>query len=280
MKNILLPTDFSECAWNATKYALSFFKESKCNFFLLHVCTLNSLVECDTPYLPTREAIENLYLKPAKKQLRQVLKRIALEVPQNKNHNFYILTEYAFFVDSIRKQIKEKRIDMIVMGAKGASQIHEHIMGSNTDNVITKVKCSSLIIPEGALFRPPKEIAFPTDFILSYNIKILYPISDLLNETKAALRILHIIGKEKELTADQQSNKELLEDFFNAFEHSTHFLTNRNVEDAVQCFIESRDIDIVVMVAKNLNYFQQILFHSKVEKVSYHTRIPFLVLHE
>ena len=34
------------------------------------------------------------------------------------------------------------------------------------------------------------------------------------------------------------------------------------------------------MVAKNLNYFQQILFHSKVEEISYHTDVPFLVLHK
>ncbi len=34
------------------------------------------------------------------------------------------------------------------------------------------------------------------------------------------------------------------------------------------------------MVAKNLNYFQQILFQSKVEEISYHTDVPFLVLHE
>mgnify|MGYP000338916839 CR=1 FL=1 len=28
------------------------------------------------------------------------------------------------------------------------------------------------------------------------------------------------------------------------------------------------------------NYFEQILFHTKVEEISYHTDIPFLVLHE
>jgi hypothetical protein len=57
-------------------------------------------------------------------------------------------------------------------------------------------------------------------------------------------------------------------------------LTNKKVEDAVQHFVESRHVDLIAMVAKNLNYFQQILFHTKVEEISYHTDIPFLVLHE
>ena len=58
------------------------------------------------------------------------------------------------------------------------------------------------------------------------------------------------------------------------------FLTNKKIEGAIQCFVESRAINMICMVAKNLNYFQQILFHSKVEEISYHTEVPFLVLHE
>ena len=61
---------------------------------------------------------------------------------------------------------------------------------------------------------------------------------------------------------------------------SFHFLTNNNIEDAVQCFVESRDIDMIAMVAKNLNYFQRILFMPTVEEISYHSDVPFLVLHE
>ncbi|WP_370003018.1 universal stress protein, partial [Winogradskyella sp.] len=38
MANILIPTDFSDNAWNAIEYAVEFFKNSSCNFYLLHVC--------------------------------------------------------------------------------------------------------------------------------------------------------------------------------------------------------------------------------------------------
>ena len=72
----------------------------------------------------------------------------------------------------------------------------------------------------------------------------------------------------------------MLEDFFIHHKYSFHFLTNKRVEDAVQCFVESMGVNMIVMVAKNLNYFQQILFHDKIEEISYHTDVPFLVLHE
>lgn len=280
MKTILLPTDFSENSWNAIKYAIRFFNGSPCSFYLLHVNRLNNFIEGDKPYLPTRDFIEDLYIKPSKKALRAILKRISSDLDLNPDHKFYTLTDYGFFIESIRKHVAEKKIDLIIMGTKGATGLRERIVGSNTGDVITKVKCTTLVVPEEANYQQLKEIAFPTDFALSYGMETLQPLSELLADTKAFLRILHISKREEELNDNQKANKELLEDYFDDIDHDFHFLTNKKVEDAVQCFVESRGIDMITMVAKNLNYFQQILFHSKVEKISYHIEVPFLVLHE
>jgi len=280
MKNILLPTDFSENSWNAIKFAINFLKNSNCNFYLLHVNRLNALMESDTPYIPTQDVVEDVYIKPSKTQLRKVLKRILEQFPNIKSHRFYTLTDYNFFIDSIRKQVEDNHIDTIVMGTKGATSFNKLIVGSNTGDVITKVKCTTLVVPENAQFKGFKEIAFPTDFSLTYGIETLQPLSDLLDLYQSSLRILHIGRKHEALNVSQKMNKELLEDYFSHQDHSFHFLTSKKVEETIQCFVESRDIDMVVMVAKNLNYFQQILFHSKVEEISYHTDVPFLVLHE
>jgi len=169
---------------------------------------------------------------------------------------------------------------MIVMGTKGASGLKKYIIGSNTGDVITKVSCTTLVVPENAKFNSIKEIAFPTDLSISYHIQTLEPISEVLEEFDSFLRILHISKKEEDLIIDQIKYKELLEDYFFSNNYSFHFLTNNNIEDAVQCFVQSRDIDMIAMVAKNLNYFQRILFMPTVEEISYHTDVPFLVLHE
>jgi len=280
MKSILLPTDFSENSWNAIRYALHFFEKSNCHFYLLHVNRLSNLASVDTSYITTPEAIEKVQTIFAKKQLREFLKRISKELPHNKKHRFYTLTDYNFFIESIRNQVQEKSIDMIVMGTKGASGIKKFIIGSNTGDVITKVSCTTLVVPENAKYTSIKEIAFPTDLALSYHIQTLQPISEVLDEFCSFLRILHINKRKENLNRDQQKYKELLEDYFNGYKHSFHFLTNDKIEDAVQCFVESRDIDLIAMVAKNLNYFQRILFMPTVEEISYHTDVPFLVLHE
>lgn len=280
MKNILLPTDFSENSWNAIKYAIHFFENQDCNFYVLHVIRLNNLVANDTPLVLNGGVVEDIYVKPTKVKLRELLKRISKLSTKSKNHHFYTLTDYSFFIESIRKTVDEKQIDCIVMGTKGATDVEKIILGTNTADIITKVKCNTFAIPENAEFRSPKEVAFPTDFSLSHNLQVLKPVSDIIERFKSSLRIVHINKAKPELNKDQLKNKELLEDYFINEDYSFHFLSNKRVEDAVQCFVESRNTDLICMVAKNLNYFQQILFHSKVEKISYHTDVPFLVLHE
>lgn len=279
MKNILIPTDFSENSWNAVKYALSFFKKVKCNFYLLHVSSYEEMMGGES-FFDTKDTVVEKVTHSDKEQMQRLLKRIE-KLPLNTKHRFFTLHEYIFFVDAIRKQVAEKNIDFIVMGTKGASGLKEKTIGSNTGDVITKVKCPVLVIPEKAQYVKPKEIAFPTDYNLYYRSRVLNTITNILRMNNASLRVLHIAKREQELTDLQKKNQDFLNDYLGEeIEHSFHFLSNPNIEEAVQCFVESRDIDMITMIAKNLNFFQRILFNPTVEKISYHTNVPFLVLHE
>lgn len=280
MKNILLPTDFSENSWNAIKYALNFFEKSTCSFYLLHVNSLSYLAANNSPHIADKDFVENTFTIPAKNQLKAIIDRIANEFPEAKNHHFFTLTDYNFFVESVRNQVKEKKIDMIVMGTKGATGFKKVIVGSNAADVIRKVKCPTLVVPEDAHFNGLDEIAFPTDYLLTYGVGLLRPLYDFLEIHNSSLQVVHITKKKAELSVEQQDNKDLLNEYFNRFKTKFYNLTNKNVENAIECFVQSRDIKMMAMVAKNLNYFQRILFHSKIEEITYHTRIPFLVMHD
>lgn len=280
MMNILLPTDFSDNSWNAINYATEFLKNKACNFYILNVNSLENVFVGDYSYNPTPEILGEINIEQSKPKLKELIKRISQDIKPNKKHKFYSLSDYSYFLESIRKHVNEKNIDMIIMGTKGASGLKKCIIGSNAGDVITKVKCTTLIVPENAKYSNLKEIAYPTDLTLTYPLNILEPFTDILNSVNANLRIVHINDSNASLSPEQHSKKDLLNDYFEDFKPSFHFLTNKKVENAIQCFVESRDIDMIAMVAKNLNYFQSILFHSKVEKITYHTRIPFFVLHE
>lgn len=280
MKNVLLPTDFSENSWNAIAYALKFFEKTPCTFYLLHVNALNYIAAKELTHIDNKQFVEETFTKPAKKQLKTLLERIATEFPEQQNHNFFALTDYNFFVESVRNNVQEKKIDMIVMGTKGATGLQKVIVGSNAADVIKKVKCPTLVVPENAVFVDLDEIAFPTDYYLTYGVDLLKPLYDILDVHNSSLQVVHITRKLEELSIGQQDNKDLLNDYFHRFRIKFYNLANKNVEEAIDCFVQSREVKMMAMVAKNLNYFQRIWFHNKIEEISYHTRIPFFVMHD
>jgi len=279
MKQILIPTDFSENSWNATQYALAFFKNTKCNFYFLHVTLVSNYGGSEFPLFPSAEVIDKTLLNQGKTTLKSLVKKIKKQ-DTNPGHNFHLINTYNYFVDAVKEQIEEKYIDLIVMGTKGASGLSEIVLGSNTGDIITQVKCPVLIVPENAVFSIPEEIAFPTDYNIFYPSAILNYIVEFVKTYNSAIRILHVAKKDDNLTEFQLENKDFLHDFFIDKKHSFHRITNKKIEAGVQCFVESRNINMIVMVAKSINLFQRILFRPTVEEISYHIEIPFLVLHE
>ncbi len=279
MKNILIPTDFSDNAWNAITYGMAFFKKMKCAFFIINVHPTATYSGGEATTFVAPEILEESILKENKEKIKKVLRAIE-RLPINTKHTFQTEVLYGFFTDHIKKEVKDKNIDLIIMGTKGASGIKAVSMGSNTGNVITKVPCAVLAVPEDARYSRPKEIGFPTDFQLGYDVKVMGNVKELIMLHKSALRFLYLSNKGDDLSLLQTKNREFLKDYFANTECSFHTLTGKKLDEAVQHFVESRDLDMIVMVAKNLNFLERILFRPTVEKISYHTAVPFLVLHE
>lgn len=278
MKNILVPTDFSENSVNALKYAQVLFSSWECNFYVLYVGTL-----LDTK--KDSETLSNIDEDTSENSKQKLMELVddARKHSTNAIHNFYALHEYGFFIPTIKKYIEGQQIDLIVMGTKGASGLKEKVVGSNAGDVITKVQCNTLIIPNDVDFSKPREMVFPSDFNIFYSHQILKSVAEMMELGKGKLRIMNALKEGDKLNQEQESNKEYLLDYMGETfpnRYSFHIITNKSVKSAIQCFVESRDIDMMVMVAKNLNFIQQILFDSIVEKISFHTKIPFYVIHE
>lgn len=278
MKHILIPTDFSENSWNALEYAIYFFKNEDCSFYILHVGELSKSEIKNNSFVFPRKTSSPVI----REKLKLLFEKIA-DVSTNDKHHFLALQDYGNFIDIVRKTVEAKKIDLIVMGTKGASGIMETIVGSNTGDVITKVLCNVLVIPENASFITPQKIAFPTDYNLYYTYPILKTLTELLRITNANIQVFNVEQFHIPLTDQQQKNKDYLTDYLEETfpkSHSFYSVKNNDVKSSILNFVSDNQIDLLTMVAKNLNFLQQILFDTTIEKLGFHTTTPMLVLHE
>jgi hypothetical protein len=212
--------------------------------------------------------------------LAQVLKSIALKPVQNPKHRFYSISTFNNIVEAIRLCVEEKDIEIIVMGTKGETASKKVIYGSTAINVMEKVRnCPVLVIPEFASHQLPKEIVFPTNYKTYFKKRELMYLIDIVKKCNASIKILHISGGEK-LNEKQNSNKRLLEEYFEDISYSFHTLSYMDVPLAINCFVESRESDMIAFINKKHAFFGSILTQPLVKQISYEPKVPILVMHD
>lgn len=281
MKNkILIPTDFSENAWNALDYALKLFKDDKCIFYLLNAFQLYHFTT-DSLILP--EPGEPEYEKAREESevgLEKLLDGIVMS-SDNPNHRFEMISTYNSVLDAVKEAVYKKDISLIIMGTKGETNAANTIFGSNAAHIMEKIQhCPVLVVPEEAVFQKEKkrEIVFATDFKTSFNYNEIEALIHIAKRLKAPVRILHILENGK-LTPEQENNKEILREYLREVVSTFHTLTNIKVGAGVHSFIESRGSEMLALIHKKHNVLNSIFSKSLIQEVGYRPKVPVLAMH-
>jgi nucleotide-binding universal stress UspA family protein len=270
--NILLPTDFSENAWSATEYATKLFANEDCNFYFLHASQPPSgRISVSSTKLARVMADNDL------KSLSEFKAKAENTFPNSK-HKFNILLSQNDLFDAIEVTISQHGIDLVIMGTKGASRSEDLFFGSNTVNVIKRIKSSAvLMIPDGFNFVKPKQIAFPTDFNRSYGKEIEY-VKQMCGLYKSKISVVHI-SDNLELSEAQHEQQKALESVLEHIPHSFNsVLDSGKKEHAIKDFIEEHDIDILAMIYYTHSFLEYVIKEPVIKRIGFHPTIPFLVI--
>jgi len=147
MRQILIPTDFSENAMNAIKYALEIFKYERSEFYFMHAYEDEVYNDKALSTRDTFEDVLRVVSKSSQNNLEDLLK-IVKEISPNPRHNYNIISAYNSLVDEADIIVDEKNIDVIVMGTRGETNDKKLTFGSHTLQVLKYVQCPVLSIPE------------------------------------------------------------------------------------------------------------------------------------
>ena len=276
MRRILLPTDFSENALNAIRYAVQLFRNSSCEFYLLHTYT-PAAYNVGT----MADSYSALELQKAAKESAQHsmddLEELIREEFKNENHQFVKVVTFNLLIHEIQDLVEKKGIDLIIMGTQGATGAQEIFLGTHTMYTIKKVKCPVIAVPSGFGYEQPKEILFATDYRVNTTNPFLSLIREICDLQMARLNILNAYYGEP-LDNEQKQVKAYLDAFFKDNAHLFHIAENTDVVGAIEKFQSKYKINMLVMVHNRHNFFENLIFKPVINELVYHTKVPFLVI--
>ena len=279
-KKILLPTDFSENAENAIKYAIELYKNEECDFHILNVFHTSGFATDNIMVPEVAEIAYKSVKETSEKGLKETLEKFQEE--SLSNHDFFTISNFNSLLHSIDEIVEKENIDLIVMGTQGATNAADIIFGSNTVMVMEEERdCPVLAIPKDVNFKKPKEIVFPTSYNTHYKRRELEHLIKLAFNNKAAIRVLHVEKKkEHQLAPLQKINKELLEEYFEGLDYSFHLIYNVEVKTALDCFVQSRDSDMIAFINKKHGFIDSIFTRHLVQELGYKSKVPVLTMHD
>lgn len=276
MKQILIPTDFSENAWNAIVFGLTLFKDQECVFHFLHTYT-PAFYRVD--YVmggPEFSAIPDSGVERSLVGLEKTKEKIERLYP-NPKHRYNTLASFNTLTDEIKDITRERNINLIIMGTQGATGAKEIFLGTNTVHVLRKTKIPVLVIPNKYAFTAIDSILFPTDYWSDYKIEEFGFLLDFADSLKAEIVVFHA-NEEHDLTEAQQKNKVLLSSKLKDIKH--RFVLDRDnlMPKAVYKYIEENNAGLLAMMNRKHSFFERLMIKQNVDAFGFHIDIPFLVI--
>lgn len=274
MKTILVPTDFSEAARNASEYAVAYAKAYGYKLLLCHIYHLPVISVPEEPLL----VLENP--KVLQKNHLQALQEEAEFLSKNGDVSIECMVSEGFAVDEILEIERERRPDFTIMGMETEGAFSELIIGSIATDVIRKTKTPILLIPEKAKFKKIGKITLAFDYNLKQNVEILGPLKELVKETQAKLCVLNVGKVDFEKDAEKAIAGIKLEKFFNEIEYSAHFTENDDFTKGINEFVESSNTDLIAMIPHKHSFLSRLFKESHTKKIAFHTSVPLLTIPE
>lgn len=260
MNTVIVPVDFSETSLNAARYAAQLLAGQNVNIILYHSFAKPVLAE------HVIGGLENIKAELTKDQT------LRIEV---------MAFEEADFVDGLEKTARHRHADLIIMGITGKSAIAQVFFGSNTLKMAERKVCPVLIIPESASFTALKNVMLTSDFKNTIETTPSGLIKGFLDAFKPQL---HVVNVDKEhyisLTENYENEKQELKKMFADYNPEFYFMRLYDVDEAINLFAESRNIDLIIAIQKNHSFIGKLLSSNRAKTLSYHSKMPILVMHE
>lgn len=282
MKTILIPTDFSENAHHALRFALYLSESVNLKICVLHWTEI--LIPTSTPTNHYKELYDQQFdskLKTFKTDIQKVLKSVDHQGDESKIQ--YVLKDSSSFEDSTLETIQENNIDLVIMGTHGASGIKKIFFGSNTTQIIDKAQIPVIAIPASYQLSPIRKIAYASDLKdVVGEVGELVKFAKLL---KASIEIFHVFPSFPQWVDPSEDNiAKLTEKLALAYPNQDFSIRvmqtykENDVVSGIETYVNSFKPDVIAMFTVKRTFWDKLFDASRTEEFAFNATIPLLTL--
>ena len=270
MKHIVLPTDFSDNARHACRYAINLYKGQEVTFHLIH--------SFEPPH-PTGMLIriDDILKKEALQNLKN--EQVLLEKDLHDGQKLGVDAVVGELNNVTNQVIRKNNAELIVMGTKGATGLKEIFVGSNASEIIQSAIKPVLAIPEDAAIKKPETFVLAADYENLNDISVLEPLRSIVKSLEGKLMVVNVKSTDDgEIVFNPVTEKLAIEDYFEDVDHSYHEIQNESVSEGLNDFLNQNDADVLAMIPEKNNFFMKIFHKSVTKQMVLHSQIPLLSL--
>ncbi|WP_282068622.1 universal stress protein [Olleya namhaensis] len=276
MKNILVPTDFSDNCEKAAKLAIEIASLFNSEIHFLHqLHTPVDWVKLDKEkegnYPDTQAAIGN-----AKNKL-SVLNKEA----EHKGLKARTILQFVSDDEAILEHSRNFHHDFIVTGSKGVEKgFLKQFLGSNAQQIIRKTRVPILVVKGDEITFPFKKIAFVSDFKEDIS-NAFENAEEIAKKCNAKIHLLNINTTSDFNSVENglQPIKHFLTHFPKLENYAMHVYNESNVLSGIEKFEDSIDVDLIVMYTHSRKGLSSIFSKSIAESVTNHSKKPVMTVH-
>ncbi|ACF13208.1 UspA domain protein [Chloroherpeton thalassium ATCC 35110] len=270
MKNILVPTDFSEQAENAAEVAAAIARKVGAHIQLLHVIDLPSYV--DSPSF--RLIAESSEIKQkADVQIEELAKKAFFD-----GVTVSFSVEYDSPYQCVVDTAKRDDYELIVIGSHGTSGIEKFLIGSVTEKVIQFAPCPVLAVKNRMESFDVKSLVFASNFFgeISENFQQVQKFADLYG---AKIHLLKVNTRHH--FASTRYNRNIIEGFVDECHvrnYTVNIYDDGTEEEGILHFCEETNPDLLVIPTHGRTGLSHLINGSLAENLSEHSPRPVLCI--
>jgi len=275
MKTIVATTDFSPVSLNAVNFAADMAVSVEAGLLLFHAYNIPVSYSDIPVVLVSTEELR----KSSETQLNE-LKDQLIHVTSGK---IRIDTECIMgnTVDELEILCKKIQPFAVVMGAKGKTGLEKVIFGSTALTAIRHLTWPVICVPPGSDFsKGIKKIGFACDFKQVANTTPVRSIRQIVKEFNAELHVLNVDYNNRQFRPDTPEQSFLLHQLLEDLRPQYHFITEPDVEDGINRFAETNNLDLVIAIPKKHKLLEGIFKPSSTRQLIFQSHIPVMCVHE